>query len=1005
MALHISCGVRWRGSNYASVYYQVQPLLRLHFGGNQIAEFLFNTGGIIYGASCDGNLCCTNTDLAHPYFGCRITHTISARYFNGTAWTSIAPVSHDCVPLPDNQRRDPANDPLCGTPATAYGIPRVGWPFHNYLVRLKTADPAGAANGFLDFSINGTTYFRLDGEVTPSTDLSVRLYSKLNGDIDSIWARPGSAAPGSYDLQGVPNDGNSNDVLATFEGGALDPGWSSWEVPPYYHVNGGMNDSGCASIHAGEPSIYAWGDDVFESRFRAGIFSGIRTLTNNGEVPGPPPPEPPPIPPQTENPPPTTTPPPTTPTPEEDECACPPPGGWPTSATGWTPTTGALPDGSSLPEAGGTPIGPPLGGDSNPCANIGGEAGVYPTAPIPANFTGSRDASLFVRIQNYDFVAAIADKHVWAVGQPIPDPPTHEEGYKKGAVTEISAIARSASNEQGDYVGAQVTFTRDDTDRVVRTLLASPGKQHLYGREASIRAYPSEVHRRARGAPAILFRGIVRDYPLGRRLRSAFAIEDLMASDIGAFGPGRVISDRKLTRGLFASIKPEKVGLHQGIIVGEVSDRGATVPGTGELVASGIVPLIDVGSVTIDGVRFLDMFVCGHAIAGIDLYARDSSNGFRVRIPESEYGTTVLAPGHTGYPYAAKYFDLTDTETGLVHRVTRVFVKEDSPFAISHLLNQILMTANVCGAEEDGDGLGRVVSDYFQAFQFIFDNWMLRSPGYYSGPYLGAPQWEDGTYMTKSASFVTAQNTSKKFIGGRGYIANFMIRDGLLSREVLKRFFVTAHCEGYWSREGQYCVHLPDDTEDITTAPRVREPVMVRAGIAPHFDVAQVENPVIFSMMRDYVNNRWRFEQQSVGDPIARARVGRERPSPNPIECWMSAHSATVRDAMSRRMLWRKYPVRPVEVITPIDGLDFEISQTIKGNSYDGLGAGYVDAPIRFRSVAYDHRQRRAVWQGIETSKVLQPTGFQLSDADSATIAAATGANFMLADPGVLTLR
>lgn len=710
--------------------------------------------------------------------------------------------------------------------------------------------------------------------------------------------------------------------------------------------------------------------------------------------PPPPPPPPPPDPEPEEPPKPGPAP---VPTPSGD-CKCPPPGGFPSSPNGQN--TDVQPNPNPTPDpAGGDPIPgvPPLGGPAAPCANSGGEAMEYPSALPAGIFEGSRDASMFVRIANYDFSADAPAPFAMAVGQPIPDPADFQEGFKRGVIAEISQVSRSMSNEQGDYVGSQVNFTSDDTDRTIRNLLASPGKKHLYGREASVCVYPTEAHRIARQAPIILMRGVVRNYPLGRRLRSMFALEDLFASDFGAFGPGRTISDRKLTRGLFPFIAPEKVGLTQPIIGGEVSDRQFFSMVDGSQITRGLAPLIDVGTAVIGGVEYLDCFLCGHAIVGIDICARDDSNGYRVPVPNSAYGADILAPGRTGWPFANKYFDLTDSDTGEVHRVTRVFVRLASAYAQSHLLNQIKMAANVCGMDEIGDGTGRVVTDYFHLMQMIVDNWILRSPGYFTGNYLGAPAWEDGTYMTHSDSFRAAQAITQKFIGGRGYQGSFMIRDRLLTREVMKRFFVTAHCGGFWSREGQYRIDVPDDTISISSLPMVREPVMVRAGIVPDFDVSQVENPVVYSFLRDYDKNVWRADQKEVIDPEAKRLVGRFRPSPDPIECWMSADEKTVRDAMTRRLIWRRYPVRPVEIEMPIDGMDFEIGQTIRANSYDGIGSGYVNAPVRLLSVTYNHRARRAVWKGMETSQILQEGIVMQEDADASVL--------MSTDPGSLQLR
>lgn len=706
------------------------------------------------------------------------------------------------------------------------------------------------------------------------------------------------------------------------------------------------------------------------------VFSGTLTVVwHSGPLPNLPPPSmpmPPPSPPSS--------------------CACPPAYGPPGPPGGPGAPGPPGPRGPAGPR-GGSPSSPPGGGGptggpgwnpggtrwTNPCAG-GGLPASHTTVNPAESFDGVSEAQLWVHLQQTVGTSSPLDTATVLLGRghPIPDPPTYTGGRKSGKLKAVQGLSRSLSNDQGDMVGMSLDFSADDQDRETRLILADPLIAGFDGAEAVINLV-SEARRQARGSPTILARGLVKAYGLDASLGAGFAIEDLLTSEYGPLNSRRFISDRKLTRGLFAGMPVDKVGTYQPIIMGSVGDWGAvqapntSVP-TNVPIEKGILPVTEVGTRSINGEDWIELFVAGHAVKNVDVYAADPTNTFRQAV--MNYGVDVLAPGKTGWPFASNYFDYTDQDTGRIHRVTTIFVRVNSVAGQSQLAKQISVAVNVCGMEDVGDGTGDVISGLFHQWQFLCDNYIFSSPGYYTGLYQSAPYWGitlPTVTKTDSASFAAAQSLSARWIGGEGYQGGFALY-GLLAREVMRRFAVTAFANYGWSKSGQFMVTMADDTMSLAGLSRVWQPSLIRAGVPSTFESGGIENPVSYVFDWDYDISKWREEQEQLVDQRAIDRTGYiERDSY--VECSMTRDRATARQAMARRLLWKKYALPSVTIEMGMNGLDHELGAVILLNSADGIGTGYIDVPVRLTACTYFHEQRRVAWRGTVMSRTLPGGG------------------------------
>lgn len=611
-----------------------------------------------------------------------------------------------------------------------------------------------------------------------------------------------------------------------------------------------------------------------------------------------------------------------------------------------------------------------------PCGSSGGQAFDNADSAAVPEIDSAAEAQFWMDA-HYTNDEGVDVRLLWSIHHPVPDPPDYEGGRKRGKIRSIGQLGRSLSNTEGDYVGMGCAVEADDKDREVREILADPDRAYINGAEVKFKIN-TEERRQAREDGIILARGLLRGYDLGSKLSSHLEVEDFITAEYGPLGAQRLISDRKISQGLWSGCPTENIGKAQQIILGPVGDWGAYDPASGFERDKGFVPVTTVGARMIGGELWTEHTFAAHAVVGVDVYGSNEEMNERVRIPESVYGVLVLAPGHSGWPFATSYFDLVDAETGLTHRVSSVFTR--GYISNAHLQGRINVALSVCGMDARGDSTGPMVTGLFEAWQLIADNWILKRPGYYSGLYTAAPTWEDGTPMSWRTSFVNAQTLSSRWIGDEGYQVGGVIQGGVLSKEVFKRFATTSNARYGWTRDARLFVSLPDDTMDVAGTPRLFTPFQIRTSTAPKYTHGGIRNPIFFNYDFDYDKNKWRGPQRFVRDDRAIMRTGRiERPAV--VDCWLSRDPKTIRDARSRELLWWKYPRPAVQFDLPINGFQIELGRVVRINGVDGEGQGWIDAPVYLTAQGYDARRRRTTLDGVVMSNVLAPVlTFQTGD-------------------------
>jgi hypothetical protein len=658
--------------------------------------------------------------------------------------------------------------------------------------------------------------------------------------------------------------------------------------------------------------------------------------------------------------------------PSPDECPCPP------------PSEGGAPSGG-----GGTPPGDPGNSGGNPggegwspdafCDGLG-QVNTYGVPDPGESMVDKRDTVVWaeVRFKEFDDVdEATEATEYWSMDCSLPDAPDAYGGRKDGRMFGVSPITRGLSDENGNYSGSHCTLQVNDKDReTLRARLGEQSTKYVWDREVFVYT-ASEANRRSGYTlddPRTLCVGMTNDIGLGGGFTASIAVEDRVVSQFGRFGPDRSFPSRLLTSSLLPGLPRELDGKPQRWIFGIVSDEGAVNIITGLPASKGLVPLSLVGSLGSED----EYHLAAHPIGGMTLYGSDGlTPPSRVLLGDEEYRVELVT--------------LTDEATGIAQNMTHVFIPTGHVATEAHKNGGVTLAANVCGVL-GSDGT-ETITQLFYIYQAVFEMLILadqESVGGYYGAI--APQWADGRSMVHSPSFEDAQALSIERIGGNGYMGGFVLggpENGAVSlRELLRRMSNSGDCRFTQTMGGQVkCVPL-DDTTDVDSTPILREPARLRALPTPSYAIDQVENPVLCAFDWDDDKQRWRVPQARIQNDRALLRMGRPRPSPQPVEMRCVRDYMTARDVASRRLLRRQYPPAYFPVVESVDGLDRDPGDVIRITSIEGPGQGCVERPMFIEETTYDPNARRVMHKCRDLSAIIEGFGeWSISDVtwDTAT--------------------
>jgi hypothetical protein len=502
-------------------------------------------------------------------------------------------------------------------------------------------------------------------------------------------------------------------------------------------------------------------------------------------------------------------------------------------------------------------------------------------------------------------------------------------------------VSQVLSDRHGSFQANQFTVTLSDTDRAIRTILATASTKYVDGKEVEI-LIESAANAALSVNPLVLARGVVTDYKFPTDMTVDITVTDPLGYRYSSVSIDRPIPHRVCRRELFPNLPEETTGRPQPIIYGEESDDYAWSLDAARTPV-GILPVIYVGPANtipgsgIPGGEWEAFLIAGHAISCVQsIFASnlEDSPG-SVRMPTSTYGSEFKVPGLQ----VPLYYDIAGSD-GVTERVCLMFATGER--ATQHIEGQVPITVNVAGIEAVGDGSGDTITDLALQFQHFLQHWVVQN--YLTGSWGSVPTFTDGTAKVRTSSFSAVNAIHAARLGtSDGYIGNMYLGDQKPAREWAKEFQTGGDMRLGVNHQGQLLVTTLDHTQSTTGLTEfTAQDDMVQASFQIDPQVSEIFNIYTHEYGVEPATGRKSGLAQTIrhatsitnhGERIAQARVNR------------ATNRKPTADDVANRALMQSYDA-PVDVSfdTDLRGTAVTLGQIVKVTHYQGIGPlGWTD--------------------------------------------------------------
>jgi hypothetical protein len=406
------------------------------------------------------------------------------------------------------------------------------------------------------------------------------------------------------------------------------------------------------------------------------------------------------------------------------------------------------------------------------------------------------------------------------------------------------------------------------------------------------------------------------------------------------------------------------------------------------------------------------LFVCGHALNPdyiMNYYWpvwNDGGEVFSEPIPEGGFGVDILAPGKTGWPHPTPYVDILDSVTGKTYRCTILYVR--GPRADKHREGAAYFSLDTCGMEDVGDGTGLPIRRGFFLLQHLMSEFVAANDGdgYLAGLWQGVPFFaiDPALPMIDTDSVQTAQAQSVEWIGGLGYVLDFVIDSESTVGALVQRFNVNLGSMAFTNTRGQFAVKVFDDTASATDGNEYRQGIEFNSLGRTEIAYNELENRIFYSLGKDprtgtySIRNRKAFAQDSHDQYKEWYDVT--------LEFDLSRDLATSDDVVARRLMRNKF--RPLYQSYPTNLIHYrdDIGSQVRLTHKQGMGAtGYNQRPFVVVGLDLDCRRGQYVARARDFRRVLASgmsalgdetdpnyTAFVLGDETSTSLPSGGGA-------------
>lgn len=541
-------------------------------------------------------------------------------------------------------------------------------------------------------------------------------------------------------------------------------------------------------------------------------------------------------------------------------------------------------------------------------------------------------------------------------------------------------MVRRSSSLSGEPAVDSLSVTFRDNDNHFRALLSTDNNYRFFrGRAVSVEML-SETALAAAGVPApgealgrILMIGTIQDFQVQDNLTAVMNVEDVLSRYL----------DKKYPQYTFNQAYPY---LFEDVLIDEdldITDPGVQMPSQlrDQVIPIYYGPFVDLAQHPITGAArqkgYIKTWFMGftHLDAGsaatfeppseqqitamtpfqnsaawngwgelvVGLGEYDIPNVYtsdldiespRRRLNTADYGVTILAPGHPGWPFATDYV----MRNG--YRLTVIYAR--GPLLWQHITNEVNITVDLCGWKSPLSPFNAITQAGYVWQDFIIQHVLANGgEGYTSGPSIATvPTYGVGDRtMLWTQKIEEWQEMTKDRLGNDvGYLASMALTQATPLREILATFNRTFNCHNAKNGAGQHYIYSINDIASLTVGTPIRERIELKRLPAPRIGWNEVRN--VFNW-----NYGWDPEQDAPASvtyntetPLSIQQQNERIPEGSTISFPYTHDNATAMDSFARYARRVNEPPHYQDLVVDIGGVDINIGDPVLVSHRHGLG-------------------------------------------------------------------